>query len=202
MRAGHVVLPALLALVSSCGGSDTASPTPVEAIASIVVTAPASSLQVGQSVQFSAEARSSTGAKISTGQPTWAISPASVATISSTGLVTPLTSGNVTVSATIQSVTGTLALPVTNPGIPAQVTVSMPGNSFSPFNVSVRQNGTVRFEFPSNPHNVIFKNNPGVPADIPVTASATVSRVFGTTGVFPYDCTIHPGMSGQVTVVQ
>jgi len=27
-----------------------------------------------------------------------------------------------------------------------------------------------------------------------------VARTFSTKGVFPYDCTVHPGMSGQVEV--
>lgn len=201
MRAIHIVVPVLLALVTSCGGSDTAAP-PADGVASVSVTAPASSLQVGQSVQLSAEARSSKGALLPAGQVTWGITPSSVATITSSGLVTPLTSGNVTVSATIQNVSGTLALSVINSGIPTQVTVSMPGNSFSPFNVSVKVNGTVRFEFPSNPHNVIFTNKSGAPADIQVTSNVNINRVFNSTGTFPYDCTIHPGMSGQVTVVQ
>lgn len=116
--------------------------------------------------------------------------------------MTAMSAGNVTVSATIQSVTGNLSVAVADAGIPTLATVFMPGNSFSPFNVSVRVSGTVRFTFPSVPHNVIFNTKPGVPADIQVTSNVTVNRVFGTIGIFPYDCTIHPGMSGQVTVVQ
>ena len=30
--------------------------------------------------------------------------------------------------------------------------------------------------------------------------NATVSRQFNTTGTFPYDCTLHPGMKGEVVV--
>lgn len=202
MRAFHIVLPAALALLSACGGSDTAGPPAGDGVATVVVTAPASSLQVGQSVQFSAEARNSKGALLSAGQVTWGISPSSVATITSGGLVTAMTAGNVTVSATIQNVTGNLSVAVADAGIPTLATVFMPGNSFSPFNVSVRASGTVRFTFPSEPHNVIFNNKSGAPADIQVTSNVTVNRVFGTIGIFPYDCTIHPGMSGQVTVVQ
>lgn len=76
----------------------------------------------------------------------------------------------------------------------------MPGNSFSPFNIVVRTNGVVRWEFPSEPHDVVFVELAGAPANIPVTTNATVSRTFLTAGVFPYDCRVHPGMSGQVTV--
>lgn len=81
-------------------------------------------------------------------------------------------------------------------------TVSMPGNSFSPFSVTIRVTGTVMWDFASDEHDVTFAARTGAPASIPVTRRAIVSRTFGTIGVFPYDCKIHPGMSGQVTVVQ
>lgn len=203
MRARHIGVPVLLVVLASCGGgSDSSGPAPADGIASVVVTSTTSSLQVGQSVQFSAEARNSKGALITSGQATWTVSPSNIATISSTGLVTALAAGSVTVSATIQNVVGNLSVAITGGAIPSLATVSMPGNSFSPFNVTIKQNGTVRYEFPSNPHNVIFTNMAGAPRDIQIVSNTTVSLVFGTVGTFPYDCTIHPGMSGQVTVVQ
>jgi plastocyanin len=84
-------------------------------------------------------------------------------------------------------------------GGPAQ-TVSMPGFTFSPFTTSISVGGTVIFDFPSEPHNVIFERKTGAPADIQATTNRTVSRVFSLAGTFPYDCTLHPGMSGQVIV--
>jgi plastocyanin len=83
------------------------------------------------------------------------------------------------------------------PGAPV---VSMPGFSFSPFTTTIAAGGTVVFDFPSEPHNVIFEQTSGAPADIQETANRRVSRTFGTRGTFPYDCTIHPGMSGVVIV--
>ncbi|MBA3656111.1 MAG: Ig-like domain-containing protein [Gemmatimonadaceae bacterium] len=203
MRRVHAILPFSVAILAACGGgSDSSGPAPSNNVVStVVVTGASSSLQVGQTVQFSAEARNSSGELISAGQASWSVSPASVASIDSKGLVTAIASGTANVKATIQSVSGNLSVPVTDVGIPTIVSVFMPGNSFSPFNVSVKVNGTVRFEFPSNPHNVIFNSRPGMPADIQVTSNVTVSRIFSRTGTFPYDCTIHPGMSGQVTVV-
>jgi len=76
----------------------------------------------------------------------------------------------------------------------------MPGNSFSPFNVTIKKTGSVSFSFPSVEHDVTFKSVAGAPASIPVTSNRVVSRVFNAAGVFPYDCFVHPGMSGQVTV--
>lgn len=83
---------------------------------------------------------------------------------------------------------------------PNTTLVEMPGNAFSPFNAFVKVNGTVSFDFPGDEHDVTFITKAGAPANIPVTKSKVVTRTFGTAGVFPYDCKIHPGMSGQVTV--
>jgi plastocyanin len=50
-------------------------------------------------------------------------------------------------------------------------------------------------------HNVIFSGNAaGTPADIPVVKGVTVLRTFNRTGTFPYACTVHPGMNGDVVV--
>jgi plastocyanin len=79
-------------------------------------------------------------------------------------------------------------------------TVSMPGFVFSPFTTTISVGGTVSFDFPSEPHNVIFQRRTGAPTDIQATVNRTVSRVFSVAGTFPYDCTLHPGMSGEVIV--
>jgi plastocyanin len=78
--------------------------------------------------------------------------------------------------------------------------VSMPGFSFVPFSITIAAGRTVTFDFPAEPHNVIFSKITGAPADIQVTTSRPVSRRFDVRGNFPYDCTIHPGMSGIVVV--
>ena len=61
--------------------------------------------------------------------------------------------------------------------------------------------GNVRFQFTPIDHNVIWSPRlPGSPADILVTTNALVSRTFPTVGVYPFDCTVHPGMSGRIIV--
>jgi plastocyanin len=92
------------------------------------------------------------------------------------------------------------------PGItdipPDATVVEMPGNAFSPDNVIIKLNGVVAFDFPGAEHDVTFSAKAGAPANIPVTSRQVVTRTFATVGVFPYECKVHPGMVGQVTVTQ
>jgi plastocyanin len=91
------------------------------------------------------------------------------------------------------------APPITPPGNGAEVFT--PGNVFSPFNTTISLGGTVTFVISGNAHNVIFAATPaGAPANINVVSNTSVARTFNTRGTFPYDCTVHPGMSGQVVV--
>ena len=79
-------------------------------------------------------------------------------------------------------------------------TVSMPGFSFVPFTLNIKVGGTVIFDFPAESHNVIFAKLPGAPQDIEETVNRRIARAFNSAGGFPYDCTIHPGMSGVIVV--
>lgn len=90
--------------------------------------------------------------------------------------------------------------PLVEPEEKGPVVVSMPGFSFSPFSVSIGTGESVIFDFPSIPHNVIFDGRVGAPADIQETSNVRIERVFSSAGRFPYDCTLHPGMSGEVVV--
>jgi plastocyanin len=89
-----------------------------------------------------------------------------------------------------------------NTGAQLPAVVSMPGFTFSPFTTNIKVGKTVEFDFPSEAHNVIFEKKTGAPTDIQVVLNTKVTRTFNTVGTFPYDCTIHPGMSGQVIVTQ
>jgi plastocyanin len=82
---------------------------------------------------------------------------------------------------------------------PANAQVDMPGTSFEPNAVTIAQGGTISFVFTALGHDVIFGAGSGV-QDIPVTTGQTVSRTFNTKGTFGMNCTVHPGMSGTVTV--
>lgn len=91
--------------------------------------------------------------------------------------------------------------PGTAPPPAGPVDVFTPGNVFSPFSATIPVGGTVRFNISGAAHNVKFdRTTAGAPADVPVVNDVVVARTFGTKGTFPYDCTVHPGMSGQVVV--
>ncbi len=80
------------------------------------------------------------------------------------------------------------------------VTGSANANVFTPASVTVARGGTVTWTMGARPHNATFRGTAGAPADVPTTTNASVSRTFATAGSFPYDCTLHDGMTGTVIV--
>ncbi len=86
-----------------------------------------------------------------------------------------------------------------NPVASATVTAGN-NNRFSPSNVDLIGGGTVTWTFGSVPHNVIFNSTAGAPANVPVVSNTEEKRTFNTAGTFPYDCTLHAGMTGTITV--
>jgi plastocyanin len=89
--------------------------------------------------------------------------------------------------------------PGTTPPPGSAPEVFTPGSVFSPFSLSVAVGDSVRFNISAS-HNVIFRSVAGAPANINVVTDAVVVRRFTARGTFPYDCTVHPGMSGEIVV--
>jgi len=289
-------------LVSACGGGDsggsTPPPTQTPTIIRVDVSAPSGTIGTQQTVQASATARLSDGSSNSSPNAVWSTSAAAVATVSASGLVTGVSAGSATITATVGNVSGTIAIAVTAsagvlatvgvtladpslqlaqttqasgagkdgvgttvalgtrpitwsssnvgiatvtasgivsavgvgtvniqlsvidgatirtasailtvagvPGAPTTTDVTMPGLTFSPFQTLVKQNGTVRFIFPSLEHNVFWDarlaGQTAAPTDINTINSATVTRTFPNAGVFTYKCRLHPGMDGTIIV--
>ena len=75
----------------------TTAPTPV---ASLTISPGSSTIVVNTTQQFSAVTFDGSGNTLSGRTVTWTVSPATVATTSSTGLVTPVSVGAATVTAT------------------------------------------------------------------------------------------------------
>jgi plastocyanin len=186
----------LVVMSVACGGSDPVSST---AVAAVQITTQLGTLRPGFTSLFTATAVNALGNPINNaGAVTWASSAPDVATVSLDGLVTGLKAGSTSITATIQGVQGTRVLTVL--AIGAGAVVTMPGNSFIPFEVIIRVGEQVFFEFPQAIHNVIFENKTGAPQDIQQTRNVTIGRTFSVAGQFPYDCTLHPGMTGTVRV--
>ncbi len=78
--------------------------------------------------------------------------------------------------------------------------VYTPGKVFSPFSTTIKVGGSVHFNISGDPHNVIFEKVAGAPADVNVVTNVVASRTFTSRGTYPFDCTVHPGMSGRIVV--
>ena len=93
--------------------------------------------------------------------------------------------------------------PDTRPPAAAVTVAATPAIAFTPAHVSLVQGGTVTFAFGSVAHDVFFDDDrAGAPANIPgAVSNASVTRTFTTAGEYTFDCHIHPGMRGSVTVV-
>jgi plastocyanin len=82
----------------------------------------------------------------------------------------------------------------------------MRASAFTPSELTVVKGAIVSFTNDDGiDHNVIFDPplSPGV-ADIPTHSTGTNTRTFGTSGTFPYHCSIHGGvgvgMNGKIIV--
>ncbi len=126
MRRPHVTsLRSLFALASlaslaACAGSGETAVTPPQplppTVATVTVTAASTTpLLPGATVQLTAKALTAAGAEVPTASITWNSATASIATVSTTGLVTAVGAGSTAITASSGSATGSLTVQV-NPG--------------------------------------------------------------------------------------
>jgi glucose/arabinose dehydrogenase len=83
------------------------------AVASVTVTAPTTSIPAGQTVQLSATALDANGNPVADQTFQWSTGDASVATVSSLGLVTGIAEGSTPIQATTDGVSGSVTISVT-----------------------------------------------------------------------------------------
>jgi Big-like domain-containing protein len=170
---------AVLGLVACSGKTDSpvTSPTPAPSatVATLTVTGPTTG---GFTFQLTATAHLSDGsARDVTAVSTWATSDASIATVSATGLVTVVGTGQVELRATYQNVVGTLPMQV-------RVGFSLSGN-VQEVGPDMRAMSGVRLTIVSGPG-----------AGASVTSDATgLYRFTGVTGVVAIQAT----MAGYIT---
>jgi uncharacterized protein YjdB len=132
VAAGSVTITA-----TSEGKSGTASVTVTgPPVASVTVTPPSASVQAGQTAQLTATLKDANGNILTGRTVTWSSSNTTVATVSSSGLVTTKVAGSATITATSEGKSGTSAITVTAVPV-ASVTVT-------PATASVPAGGTVQ----------------------------------------------------------
>ncbi len=206
---GSATITASIGTISGTASITVTSAAGVLSAVAITITEP--TVQLGQTTQVTVAGRDALGGAVALGARaiTWTSSSAAIATVSASGVITGVGVGTSTIQVSVvdgaSTRTATAALVVTGiAGAPLTTDIAMPGLTFSPFEAVVKQGGTVRFIFPSLAHNVIWdprlSGQPAAPTDIGVLSNTIVSRTFPNVGVFPYKCTLHPGMDGTIIV--
>src|SRR5215468_8109614 len=120
-----LILLSISAALTACGGGGSGT-HPQASLVSIAVTPPSASVAAGLTQQFTATGSFSDGTTQLLSSANWSTSDPAVAMVSSSGLVSTLKQGSVTISASSASVSGNAALAI---GPPQQVGISISSTS-------------------------------------------------------------------------
>jgi plastocyanin len=171
---------------------------------SLSVTPATAAVTVSGTVQLTASALDQYGSAMA-GLPaaTFTSGDPAVATVSGAGVVTGVSSGTATITASLTAAggshTATSVITVTT-SEGGTTTVTTSGSLFTPERVYIAPGGTVTWAF-SGTHNVTFTGPVPPGGNIPDTAAGnSVSRTFPAAGDYDYVCTRHDGMKGRVRV--
>ncbi len=109
------VAPGTATITAQAGlaASGTATVTVLAGVVSVTVSPPNGSLSPGQTLQLTATPRDAAAQPVLGAAVTWSSSNNTVATVSTTGLVTAVADGAATITAQSEAVTGTAAISVT-----------------------------------------------------------------------------------------
>lgn len=128
--AGSATITASSGGKNGTAGLSVAGGSTIPSVATVTVSAAATSLTPGQTTQATATARDSAGNVLAGQTISWTTSNAAAATVSSTGLVTAVAAGSTTIMATTGGKTGSIAINVAAPAT-STVSVSVPTSSVS-----------------------------------------------------------------------
>lgn len=213
MRRSMVPMLALLGLVAagpvSCGDAGTApppEPPPEQSVGSVRGSAVEDSNApvTGVSVQLSRSGHptrsASTGGDGAFTFANVAPGPWQVAATPPAGFTADgATGASVEVTANAQAVVPPFVMRRTEPGGSDVTVINMVDNSFSPGTVTVPTGRLVRWVNTGGTfHNSTGPGGAWSSGD--VAPGSSFERQFNTAGTFTYTCTLHPGMSGTVTV--
>jgi uncharacterized protein YjdB len=111
-------------------------------VASVTVSPSTSSVAIGQTTQLTATLTDASGNTLSGRVVTWSSSQTSIATVSGSGLVTGVSGGTATITATSEGQVGTATVDVVSPGV-RTITIT-PSSATIPILGSVTLTATVR----------------------------------------------------------
>lgn len=207
MRLTSVALTAVLSAVAACGGSsDGGTTTPPATVQSVSLSQTTALLEPSETVTITATARDGSGNTISGKTVTWTANPTSgTVTLTPNGssvTITGASVGQATITATVDQVNSTPMTVTVSNSIPtsADVSVGSGGNVFSPDQADIKSGGTVTYTWAGGPHNVTFTSTPASVPNSGDKTSGTFVVTFPQAGTYSYQCTIHAGMKGTITV--
>jgi plastocyanin len=208
MRAIKVGFAATVLGVVGCGGSGgggTTTPPPVT-VQAVSVSRTSALLEPSESVTITATPLDGSGNTLSGKTVTWSANPSTgTVSLSPNGNSVAITGsavGSAQVTATVDNVTSSPVTVTVSNSIPttADVTVGSGGNVFTPNQTDIKAGGTVTYTWAGGPHNVTFSAPPASVPNSGDKTSGTFAVTFTQAGTYNYQCTIHAGMKGTVTV--
>jgi plastocyanin len=209
MRFTSLALSVCTLAALACGGAGDGgtNPPPPATVQVVSLSRLTALVEPSETVTISAIPRDGSGNALSGKTVTWAANPSTgVVTLTPNGssvTVTGGTPGQATITATVDQVTSSPLTVTVSSTMPtsADVSVGSGGDVFSPDQADIKSGGTVTYTWAAGPHNVTFSNPPAtVPNSGDKLSGATFVVTFPQAGVYNYQCTIHPGMKGTVTV--
>ncbi len=176
----------------------TEPPPPPPMADSVAVSPMMTSIEEGETQQFSATAYDSDNMVISSKTFTWTSSMTSVATINSSGLATGVDAGSTTIRATVDGVSGSATLTVTEPPPPTVNSVTV-----SPSSPSIEEGGTQQFTATAKDSDNMEISGKTFTWTSSMTSVATINSSGLATGVDAGTVTITAttdGVSGMATL--